>query len=118
MDEIRSTTGAEGKPTMQNQIKEEGLNDLLGVKDEILEVLNQLKGMSGDLQKGLEVPNEKVQTVIARGENLANRIGALPGMEQAGQELLIHIHKIEQAINDLRNFDALKKENLIAGVKF
>jgi hypothetical protein len=118
MDEIQSNTGAAGQPSMQNQINEEELSDIIGVKDEILEVLNQLKGMSGDLQKGFEVPHEKVQTVIARGENLANRIGALPGMEQAGKEFLVHIHKIEQAINDLRNFDALKKENLIAGVKF
>jgi hypothetical protein len=102
----------------QNQVKEEGLNDLLGVKDEILEVLNQLRGMSEELQKGFEIPNEKVKAVIGRGENLATKIRSLPGMEQAGEEFLVHIHKIGQAIMDLKNFDALKKENLITGVKF
>jgi hypothetical protein len=101
-----------------NQINDEGLNDLLGVKDEILEVLNQLRGMSEQLQKGLDVPNEKVNALISRGENLATKIGSLPGMEQAGEEFLMHIHKIGQAIKDLKNFDALKRENLITGVKF
>jgi cell division FtsZ-interacting protein ZapD len=103
---------------MQNQVHEEGLDDLRGVKDEILEVLNQLRGISEELQKGLEVSNEKVNTLIGRGETLAKRIGSLAGMEQAGEEFLVHIHKIGQAIRDLKNFDALKKENLVTGVKF
>jgi len=39
-------------------------------------------------------------------------------MGQAGEEFLVHIKKIGQAIKDLQSFDALKKENLITGVKF
>jgi hypothetical protein len=101
-----------------NQAPEEGFNHLLQVKDEIIEVLNQLKGIADQLQKGKEVSYETVNALIARGETLARTIGALPDMEQAGEEFMVHIHKIGQAIRDLQNFDALKKENLIAGVKF
>jgi hypothetical protein len=102
----------------ENQAPEEGISVLLEVKDEILEVLNQLRGIAEHLQKGIEVSYEKVNALIGRGETLAKRIGALPDMEQAGEEFMFHIHKIGRAIRDLQNFDALKKENLIAGVKF
>ncbi len=100
------------------EVPEDGLSVLLEVKDEILEVLNQLRGISEQLQKGLEVSYEKVNSLISRGEALAGRIGALPEMAQAGDDFLLHIHKIGQAIKDLQSFDALKKENLVAGVKF
>jgi hypothetical protein len=96
----------------------EGPDFLVKVKDEILEVLNRLKETSERLQKGLDVPGEKVNSLLAQGEALAQRIGSLPGMGQAGEEFLVHINKIGQAIKDLQNFDALKKENLITGVKF
>jgi len=101
-----------------NETLEEGLDVLSQVKDEILDVLNQLRGTSEQLQKGLEVPGEKVNSLLARGETLAQRISSLPGMGQAGEDFLIHINKIGQAIKDLQSFDALKKENLITGVKF
>ena len=91
---------------------------LIQVKDEILEVLNQLRETSEKLQKGLDVPGEKINVLLARGEALAQRIGSLPGMGQAGEEFLVHVNKIGQAIKDLQNFDALKKENLITSVKF
>jgi hypothetical protein len=100
------------------QIPEDGPHVLLEVKDEIIEVLNQLRGISEQLQKGSAVSFEKVKALISRGEVLARRIGSLPGMAQAGDDFLIHVHKIGQAIKDLQNFDALKKENLITGVKF
>jgi hypothetical protein len=100
------------------EIPEGGLEVLLEVKDEILEVLNQLKEISEQLQKGLEVSWEKVNSLLGRGESLARRIGSLPDMQEAGEDFLIHLNKIGQAIKDLQNFDALKKENLIAGVKF
>ena len=96
----------------------DGPDVLIQVKDEILEVLNQLRETSERLQKGLEVPGEKINSLLARGETLAQRIGALPGMEKAGEEFLEHVNKIGQAIKDLQNFDALKKENLVTGVKF
>ena len=91
---------------------------LIQVKDEILEVLNRLRETSEHLQKGVAVPAAKVNLLLARGEALAQRIGSLPGMGRAGEEFLDHVNKIGQAIKDLQNFDALKKENLIAGVKF
>lgn len=97
---------------------ENGLNFFLEIKDEILEVLNQLRDTSERLQKGLNVQNEKVDSLLVRGNALAKRISSLPGMEQAGEEFSIHIQKIGQAIKDLQNFDALKKENLVTGVKF
>jgi hypothetical protein len=109
----------QGEPLMApNEIFEDGPDFLLQVKDEILEILNRLRETSEQLQKGLEVPGEKVNSLLARGEALAQRIGSLPGMGQAGEEFLVHIHKIGQAIKDLQSFDALKKENLITGVKF
>jgi uncharacterized protein YgfB (UPF0149 family) len=102
----------------QNDAPGEGLNALSGVKDEILEVLNQLREISERLQKGLEVSLDKVNSLLARGEAIAQKIRSLPGMGQAGDDFSIHIAKIGQAIKDLQNFDALKKENLITGVKF
>lgn len=101
-----------------NEPFEDGPDLLIQVKDEILEVLNRLRETSERLQKGLDVPGEKVNSLLARGEALAQRIGSLPGMGQAGEEFLMHVNKIGQAIKDLQNFDALKKENLITGVKF
>ena len=97
---------------------EEGSDFLIEVKDEILEVLNRLRETSAQLQKGLDVPGEKVNSLLARGEALAQRISSLPGMGQAGEEFLEHVNKIGQAIKDLQSFDALKKENLVTGVKF
>ncbi|MBI4764366.1 MAG: hypothetical protein HY787_07160 [Deltaproteobacteria bacterium] len=97
---------------------EDGPDLLIQVKDEILEVLNRLRETSERLQKGLDVPGEKINSLLARGEALAQRIGSLPGMEQAGKEFSEHVSKIGQAIKDLQNYDALKKENLITGVKF
>ena len=97
---------------------EAGPDVILQVKDEILEVLNRLRETSEQLQRGLDVPGEKVNSLLARGEALAQRIGSLPGMGQAGEEFLVHVNKIGQAIKDLQSFDALKKENLITGVKF
>ncbi len=103
---------------ISNEPIEDGPDLLLRVKDEILEVLNQLRETSERLQKGLDVSGEGVDSLLARGEALAQRIGSLPGMGQAGEEFLIHVNKIGQAIKDLQSFDALKKENLITGVKF
>ena len=91
---------------------------LIALKDEILDVLTQLRQTSAQFQKGIEVSSERVNTLLAHGESLALRIGSLPGMAQAGEEFLDHVKKIGQAIKDLKDFDALKKENLIAGVKF
>ena len=102
----------------QDETHENGLDVLLEVKDEILEVLNHLRQISEKLQKGSEVSPDRVKTLLNRGEVLAQRIGSLPGMGQAGEEFLFHINKIGQAIKDLQNFDALKKENLVTGVKF
>jgi uncharacterized protein YoxC len=98
--------------------QEGGPDFILQVKDEILEVLNRLRETTDRLQRGLEVPGEKVNSLLARGEALAQKIRSLPGMVQAGEDFSVHINKIGQAIKDLQNFDALKKENLIAGVKF
>jgi hypothetical protein len=110
---------AQGEPLMApNETFEDGPDFLLRVKDEILDILNRLRETSDRLQKGLEVPGEKVNSLLAQGEALAQRIGSLPGMGQAGEEFLVHINKIGQAIKDLQSFDALKKENLITGVKF
>jgi prefoldin subunit 5 len=97
---------------------EEHLSPLIAVKNEILEVMNSLRQTQEHLQKGQDVPNERIKSLLARGEALAQQISVLPGMEQAGQELAEHIGKIGKAILDLKNFDALKKENLITGVKF
>jgi hypothetical protein len=97
---------------------EEHLSPLLAVKNEILDVMNKLRQTQDQLQKGQDVPNEQIRSLLARGENLARQISALPGMEQAGKELAEQITKIGQAIVDLKNFDALKKENLVTGVKF
>jgi hypothetical protein len=102
----------------QNEGQEGGLINLLEVKDEILEVLNQLRETSEQLQRGETVHCEKVNLLLARGEALAQKIRSLPGMSQAGEDFLLHINKIGHAIKDLQNFDALKKENLVAGVKF
>ncbi|OGP51849.1 MAG: hypothetical protein A2Y79_08925 [Deltaproteobacteria bacterium RBG_13_43_22] len=97
---------------------EHGEDVLSEVKDEILEVLNQLRKTSERLQMALEVPGEKIDSLLARGEALAQRISSLPGMGQAGEDFLVHLNKIGQAIKDLQRFDALKKENLVTGVKF
>jgi hypothetical protein len=102
----------------QNDALGDGPNVCMEIKDEILEVLNQLREVSEQLQKGLEVSCGKVNSLLARGEALAQRIRSLPGMVQAGEDFSVHINKIGQAIKDLQNFDALKKENLITGVKF
>ena len=96
----------------------EPVSPLMAVKNEILEVMNKLRQTQEQLQRGQEVPNERIKSLLARGEALAQQIGALPGMEQAGQELAEHLTKIGRAILDLKNFDALKKENLVTGVKF
>ncbi len=97
---------------------EEYLSPLVALKDEILEVMNNLRQTQEQLQKGQDVSNERIKSLLARGENLAQQISALPGLEQAGKELAEHLAKIGQAISDLKNFDALKKENLVTGVKF
>ncbi len=102
----------------QNDVPGDGPNVFMEIKDEILEVLNQLREVSERLQKGLEVSCDKVNSLLARGEALAQKIRSLPGMVQAGEDFSVHINKIGQAIKDLQNFDALKKENLITGVKF
>jgi hypothetical protein len=110
---------AQGGPLMSpDDTLEEGPDFIIQVKDEILEILNRLRETSERLQRGLDVPGEKVNSLLARGEALAQRIGSLPGMGQAGEEFLVHVNKIGQAIKDLQSFDALKKENLITGVKF
>jgi hypothetical protein len=97
---------------------EEDSSPLVALKDEILEVMNKLRQIQEQLQEGQEVSNEWIKSLLARGENLAQQISALPGLEQAGIELAEHLTKIGQAILDLKNFDALKKENLVTGVKF
>jgi hypothetical protein len=97
---------------------EEQGSPLITVKNEILDVMNKLRETQEQLQKGQEVSNARIKSLLARGENLADQISALPGMEQAGSELAEHLAKIGQAILDLKNFDALKKENLVTGVKF
>jgi len=102
----------------ESEYTEEHLSPLLAVKNEILDVMNKLRQTQDQLQKGQDVPNERVRSLLARGENLARQISALPGLEQAGKELAEQLTKIGQAIADLKNFDALKKENLVTGVKF
>jgi hypothetical protein len=97
---------------------EERLSPLIEVKNEILDVMNNLRQTQEQLQKGQDVPKDRIESLLARGESLARQISALPGMEQAGNELAEHLTKIGQAILDLKNFDALKKENLVTGVKF
>jgi hypothetical protein len=97
---------------------EEHLSPLIALKDEILEVMNKLRQTQEQLQEGQEVSNERIKSLLARGEKLALQISALPGLEQAGKELAEQLTKIGQAILDLKNFDALKKENLVTGVKF
>jgi cell division FtsZ-interacting protein ZapD len=97
---------------------EENLSPLIAIKDEILDVMNKLRQTQEQLQKVREVSNERIKSLLARGENLAQQISALPGLEQAGKELAEHLSKIGQALLDLKNFDALKKENLVTGVKF
>ena len=97
---------------------EKHLSPLIAVKNEILDVMNKLRQTQEQLQKGQDVSKERIKSLLARGENLAQQISALPGMEQAGKELAEHLTKIGQAILDLKNFDALKKENLVTGVKF
>ncbi|MBA4395453.1 MAG: hypothetical protein C0407_18030, partial [Desulfobacca sp.] len=81
----------------QNEGQEDGLNILIEVKDEILEVLNQLRETSERLQRGETVHYEKVNSLLTRGETLAQRISSLPGMGQAGEDFLVHINKIGQA---------------------
>ncbi|MEW6188216.1 MAG: hypothetical protein AB1585_21060 [Thermodesulfobacteriota bacterium] len=102
----------------QKVTSQEGEEILLQVKDEILEVLNRLRETYNRLQMGTEVPVQGVNALLAQGEALAKKIGSLPGMLKAGEEFLFHVHKIGKAIKDLQSFDALKKENLITGVKF
>jgi hypothetical protein len=102
----------------QNEGQEGATHILKEVKDEILEVLNRLRETSERLQRGETVHYEEVNSLLTRGEALAQRISSLPGMGQAGKDFLLHVNKIGQAIKDLQNFDALKKENLVTGVKF
>jgi hypothetical protein len=97
---------------------EENLGPLVALKDEILEVMNKLRQTQEQLREGQEVTDKRIKSLLARGENLAQEICALPGLEQAGKELAEHLSKIGKAILDLKNFDALKKENLVTGVKF
>jgi hypothetical protein len=97
---------------------EEHLSPLIAVKNEILDVMNKLRQTQELLQKGQDVSNERIKSLLARGENLAHQISALPGLEQAGKELAEQLTRIGQAILDLKNYDALKKENLVTGVKF
>lgn len=103
---------------VENRLQETNLAALSAIKDEIIEILNQLRETTGQLQKGEDVPNENITALFSRGETLAQRITAVPGMEQAGEEFMEHLNKIGKAIWDLKNFDALKKENLVTGVKF
>jgi|GEM_PF-2978287 cell division FtsZ-interacting protein ZapD len=91
---------------------------LLQVKDEILEVLNQLRQTYQQLHQGTEIPADRIKALLQRGEALAEKIASLKGMEEAGREFLLHIQNIGRAIQDLKNFDALKKAELITGVKF
>jgi hypothetical protein len=102
----------------ENEGTKSGQSIVIELKDEIIKIFNNLRQTTEQLQKGIEVPEENVKTLLARGESLAQRIASLPGMAEAGAEFLEHLNKIGQAIKDLRNFDALKKENLVAGVKF
>lgn len=100
------------------EYNEENVSPLVALKDEILEVMNNLRQTQLQLQEGRDVSNERIKSLLARGGNLAQQISALPGMEQTGEELAEHLTKIGQAILDLKSFDALKKENLVTGVKF
>jgi hypothetical protein len=114
-----NTGPGEGRPWMNEpENTEERVSPLIAVKNEILDVMNTLRQTQEQLQKGQDVSNERIKSLLARGENLTQQISALPGMEQAGKELAEHLTKIGQAILDLKNFDALKKANLVTGVKF
>ncbi len=97
---------------------EEQLSPLIAVKNEILDVMNQLRQTQEQFKKGEEVSTERIKSPLARGENLVRQIRALPGLEEAAGELAEHLTHIGQAIWDLKNFDALQKENLVTGVKF
>ena len=103
---------------LENQSPEENLSQLSEMKEEILDIMNRLRGTTGQLQKGQDVSNEEIKSLFDRGENLARRIEAVPGMAQAGAEFMEHLQKIGKAIQDLKNFDALQKENLVTGVRF
>jgi DNA anti-recombination protein RmuC len=96
----------------------ENLARLSELKEEILDIMNRLRETTGSLQKGLDVSNEQIKSLFDRGEDLGRRIGAVPGMAQAGDEFKEHIQKIGKAIQDLKNFDALQKEKLVTGVRF
>lgn len=98
--------------------EKEKANGLVQLKDEILEVLNQLRQTYQQLHQGAEIPAERIRDLLKRGEALADKIASLQGMEEAGREFRLHIQNIGRAIQDLQNFDALKKEELITGVKF
>jgi hypothetical protein len=109
-----NTGSGEGRPWMNEpEYNEEQVSPLIAVKNEILDVMNSLRQTQEQLQKGQDVSNERIKSLLARGENLTQQISALPGMEQAGKELAEHL-----TIWDLKNFDALKKANLVTGVKF
>jgi hypothetical protein len=97
---------------------EEQLSPLIAAKNEILDVMNQLRQTQEQFKKGEDVSNERIKSLLARGENLVQQIRVLPGMEGAAKELAEHLTHIGQAIWDLKNFDALKRENLVTGVKF
>ncbi|MBI5583642.1 MAG: hypothetical protein HY892_07440 [Deltaproteobacteria bacterium] len=103
---------------MENRSPEENLTHLSALKEEILDIMNRLRETTGNLQNGLDVPNDQIKLLFDRGEKLALRIGAVPGMAKAGEEFMDHLQKIGKAIQDLKNFDALQKENLVTGVKF
>lgn len=96
----------------------ENLARISELKEEILDIMNRLRETTGNLQKGLDVSNQQIKSLFDRGEDLAQRIGAVPGMAQAGEEFMEHLLKIGKAIQDLKSFDALQKENLVTGVKF
>lgn len=91
---------------------------LLQLKDEILEVLNQLRQTYQQLHQGKEVPAERIKALLQRGEALADKIASLSGMEAAGREFRLHLENIGRAIADLQNFDALQKAEWVTGVKF
>lgn len=103
---------------IEEPLTEDHLTHLSALKDGIIEILNALRETSGRLQKGEDVPSSTIQSLFNRGDILARNISAIPGMSEAGTEFQDHLDKIKKAIQDLKNFDALNKENLVTGVKF
>ncbi len=87
------------------------------MKDQAKMVLQELENMLENIYANLEVPREKVGSLVDRGRALTNNSEAWPGGEPGVKDFLEKIDSLERKIHQTIDLQKLKEAGLVKAVK-